>query len=74
MSENNIPEVTVSGLVQELGEMYTKAIQDGWPLTMLPTPFVWGPPGVGKSDGAKQLKAYIERPVSYTHLTLPTIA
>ena len=28
---------------------------------MLPAPFVWGPPGVGKSDGAKQLKAYIER-------------
>ena len=29
MSENNIPEVTVSGLVKELGEMYTKAIQGG---------------------------------------------
>ena len=31
---------------------------------MLPAPFVWGPPGVGKSDGAKQLKAYIERHTS----------
>lgn len=64
MSENNIPEVTVSGLVQELGDLYTKAIQGGWPLTMLPTPFVWGPPGVGKSDGAKQLKVYIEKHTS----------
>lgn len=60
MSENNIPEVTVSGLVQELGDLYTKAIQGGWPLTMLPTPLLLGLPAWENLTGQSSLKCILK--------------
>lgn len=55
-----IPRVTVNTLVRELGGIYTAAVKSGWPLKRIPTPMLWGPPGVGKSAGAEQLAAAIE--------------
>ena len=55
-----IPRVTVNTLVRELGGIYTVAVKSGWPLKRIPTPMLWGPPGVGKSAGAEQLAAAIE--------------
>ena len=60
MSEKNIPKVTVNTLVKEISQIYVAAIKGDWPLSMIPTPFVWGPPGVGKSAGIGQLSRVIE--------------
>ena len=61
MSEmKQIPNVTVEALVKELGTIYVKAIDASLPFSMIPAPFLWGPPGIGKSDSVRQLAAYIE--------------
>lgn len=56
-----IPNVTVETFVKTLGDIYVHVIKRQLPLSLVPTPFVWGPPGVGKSDGVHQLAQYIER-------------
>ena len=55
-----IPNVTVETFVKTLGDIYVHVINRQLPLSLVPTPFVWGPPGVGKSDGVHQLARYIE--------------
>ena len=52
---NKIPQVTVGRFVKEMSQLYTAVFEDGWPLSMVPAPFVWGPPGVGKSEGVYQI-------------------
>ena len=47
----NIPATTVDGFINTLTQVYTAAIQAGISLKSIPTPFLWGPPGVGKSEG-----------------------
>ena len=56
----NIPSVSVDELVQQLLTLYAGAISAGMPLRALPTPFLWGPAGIGKSDGVRQLAARLE--------------
>ena len=51
----NIPEVSVSEMIAELRALYNGAIKANIPFRALPTPFLWGPPGVGKSEGVRQL-------------------
>lgn len=55
-----IPNVTVDTFVEELGNIYIRAIDKGLPFSMIPAPFLWGAPGVGKSDGVRQLASRIE--------------
>ncbi len=55
----NIPNVSVSELVEQLGSLYPRAVQNGIPFRSLPTPFLWGPAGIGKSDGVRQLAKLI---------------
>lgn len=59
MSENsisiNIPEISIDLLIKNLSELYAGAIGSNVPLRELPTPFLWGPAGVGKSEGVSQL-------------------
>lgn len=57
----NIPNVTVSETVYKLAELYANAIREGIALHKLPTPFLWGAAGVGKSDGVYQLAGLIEQ-------------
>ena len=56
----NIPNLTVSELVERLGDLYESVIRAGLPVTSVPTPFLWGPAGVGKSDGVRQLAALLQ--------------
>lgn len=58
--ENSIPELSVGAVVEELTGLYVAAIKAGVPFTNIPAPFLWGAPGVGKSDGVKQLAKGIE--------------
>ena len=56
----NIPEVSVEEMIEELLALYNGALKAGIPFKELPTPFLWGPPGVGKSDGIRQLARKLE--------------
>lgn len=57
----NIPSTTVDGFIEVLTKIYTAAISAGISLKTIPTPFLWGPPGVGKSEGVRQLAERIEK-------------
>ena len=47
----NIPAATVDGFIETLAMVYTAALKAKISLKSIPTPFLWGPPGVGKSEG-----------------------
>lgn len=57
----NIPNVTVSQIINTLEKLYLGAFEMDIPTKKLPTPFLWGAPGIGKSDAIKQLAAKMER-------------
>ena len=62
----NIPNVSVSELVGRLGALYGHAVENGVPFRSLPTPFLWGPAGIGKSEGVRQLAALLEKETGKT--------
>ena len=55
MSTINIPGYPVSEMVSILSNLYATAIKTGTSIGGFPTPFLWGPPGVGKSQGIHQM-------------------
>lgn len=55
----NIPTLSVDMMVNKLGGLYTSAINSGLPVKSIPSVFLWGAPGVGKSDGVQQIAARI---------------
>lgn len=56
----NIPDVSVWEAVDALTSLYVGAMDKGIPFAELPTPFLWGPPGVGKSEGIMECADMIE--------------
>ena len=56
----NIPELSVNDVIGELLDMYDGAIGGRIPFRCLPSPFLWGPPGIGKSDAIRQLGEALE--------------
>lgn len=50
----NIPECSVSEVVEQLMLLYGGALRAHIPFGQMPAVFLWGPPGVGKSDAAQQ--------------------
>ncbi len=61
---NNIPAVTVKDLISQLSVLYSGAVNMGVDFKALPTPFLWGPAGVGKSQGVHQLAEALEKETS----------
>lgn len=57
----NIPTKTVSALVELLAKIYTNAVKMGVSFKKIPTPMLWGPPGIGKSEGVKTLAERLEK-------------
>jgi len=49
------PELTVAQMVKQLASAYTALIGSGTPLKQFPSVMLWGPPGVGKSQGVRQI-------------------
>ena len=60
-TNSSIPVMTVSEAVENLSALYIGAIRAGIPPKELPAPFLWGPPGVGKSEGVAQIGEQVER-------------
>ena len=57
----NIPAISVDMMVNKLGGLYISAINGGLPVKSIPSSFLWGAPGVGKSDGVRQIAEKIEK-------------
>lgn len=70
----NLPTVTVGKAVEMLTLIYSNALENQFPLKGLPTPFLWGPSGIGKSEAilqlAKKLTQTTGRTVSVTDVRL----
>lgn len=56
-SENglNIPSVPVETLIHQLKTLFCNVKKRGIAFKSIPTPFLWGPPGVGKSQAVYQV-------------------
>ena len=48
-------ELTVEQMVRQLSRAYTSVIQSNTPFKNFPSVMLWGPPGVGKSQGIRQV-------------------
>lgn len=53
----NIPSMSVGSVVSSLCDLYADASKANISFKALLTPFLWGPAGVGKSDGIRELAA-----------------
>ncbi len=51
----NIPSMGITNAIEQLGNLYCSTITANISLCELPTPFFWGPAGIGKSEGVYQL-------------------
>lgn len=60
MSTMYIPEMSVTNAINELANIYIPLIRGKMPYSSIPSPFLWGPPGVGKSDGINELAEVLE--------------
>ncbi|MCQ2519635.1 MAG: AAA family ATPase [Lachnospiraceae bacterium] len=58
---NPIPKITVKKMVKDLSSLYINIINKKLPYNQAPAPFLWGPPGVGKSEGVEQIAREIEK-------------
>lgn len=54
-TNTNIPETSVGEVIRTLSDLYVNAVKTHIPFITLPTPFLWGPFGVGKSEGVRHL-------------------
>lgn len=62
MSTNaNMSVLTVDKAVSILQRAYAAVVNSRLPLQTMPSVMLWGPPGVGKSQGVRQLAAAIEQ-------------
>ena len=60
MSKSNMPVLTVNKAVTQLKNAYCAVIRKNLALNFLPSIMLWGPPGVGKSQGVRQLASEIQ--------------
>lgn len=60
---NNIPTMSVDDAVEKLSSTYISIIKAKLPVKTMPSVMLWGPPGVGKSQGVKQIGMKIEKEV-----------
>lgn len=58
---NDIVSLSVQDTIEDIAPLYVAAIQNDVPFSDIPATMLWGPPGVGKSDGARQIASKIEK-------------
>ena len=54
---NGLVQLTVAQMVTQLSDAFSSLVKANLPLKQFPAIMLWGPPGVGKSQGVKQLVA-----------------
>ena len=54
-SESGLFAVTVNNMVSILSKSYISLIENGTPYSAFPAVMLWGPPGVGKSQGVREI-------------------
>ncbi|MBE7069659.1 MAG: AAA family ATPase [Ruminococcaceae bacterium] len=59
MKISNIPQMDIGKAVEKLSGAYCAVINKGLPLKTMPSVMMWGPPGVGKSQGVRQMASKI---------------
>lgn len=57
----NLPEMTVSDVVEKLGHSYIELIKKDIPFKHFPSVMLWGPPGVGKSESIREIAELIKK-------------
>jgi len=57
---SNISVLNIGKAASLLAAAYVAVIEKGMSLTVLPSVMLWGPPGVGKSQGVRQMAKIIE--------------
>ena len=57
---NGLVQLTIDQMVEQLSEAYSALISAELPLYRFPSVMLWGPPGVGKSQGVRQIARKIE--------------
>lgn len=62
----NVPAVNVGEAVARLADMYSSVINSGRGVDAVPSVMLWGAPGVGKSQGVRQMAARIEEATGKT--------
>ena len=50
-----VPALPITNAITQLERMYRGAISCATPMSRAPSVMLWGPPGVGKSQGIRQL-------------------
>lgn len=60
-NEFGLYEISVKGVVSLLSKVYISLIENEIPLKKYPSVMLWGPPGVGKSQGIKEIAEVIEQ-------------
>jgi DNA polymerase III delta prime subunit len=59
-ASTNMTVLTVDKAISHLQMAFVAIINGGLPVVLMPSVMLWGPPGVGKSQGVRQLAAEIE--------------
>lgn len=57
----NVPAVSIRKTIDMLSHMYEAIVKKGAGLSAVPAVMLWGPPGVGKSQGVKQVAERLEK-------------
>ena len=65
-TNENIPSMTVGTFVEKLTYCYSALIRAGKPVWQMPSVMLWGAPGVGKSQGVRQIAKRLEKETGKT--------
>ena len=58
--ESGLDAINVNEMVKILSKSYISLIKTNTPFKMFPSVMLWGPPGVGKSQGVREIAKVIE--------------
>lgn len=62
----NIVSTTIDEVVDIYTQLVTSAIKNGYKMSQVRSTFLWGAPGVGKSQGINQLASRLEKETGKT--------
>lgn len=61
MTTSNISVLSVDAAVKTLSGFFKKAINSGVDFKTIPSVMLWGAPGVGKSQGVREIASVLEK-------------